>query len=285
MTRKVLCIAALGVALFVAGCGNDENQGWLGYAEGEDAFIAAPQAGWVQNIHVHRGDLVKKGDLLFTLDDTNQVAQRDAAAATISQTTAQMDDAHAALALATKELQRQQKLVAANAGAQQALDLARNAYQSAKARVDQIEAQTHQASANLDAAAYQLSQRAVVAQISGRVEDIYYRNGEYAQSGAPVLSILPPQNVFVRFFVPEGEFAKVKMGQDVTITCDACAKNVRAKITFIAQQEEFTPPVIFSVGNREKLVFKLEARSPGGLKLNPGQPVEVHPANPNSTAP
>lgn len=284
MTHRLLLFVALGAVLFTAGCGNDENHGWLGYAEGEDAFIAAPQAGWVQNIHVHRGDLVKKGDLLFTLDDTNQVAQRDAAAATISQSTAQMDDARAALALAEKELTRQQKLVRANAGAQQALDIARNTYQAAKARVDQIEAQIHQARANLDAAAYQLSQRDVVAQTSGRVEDIYFRNGEYTQSGTPVLSILPPQNVFVRFFVPETQFAKIKMGQEVTITCDACAKNLRAKISFIAQKQEFTPPVIFSIGNREKLVFKLEARSPGGLKLNPGQPVEVHPASQNSTA-
>lgn len=282
--NRAMRIIGLGLALGLAACGQDEHKGWLGYVEGDNAFIAAPQAGWVQNMEVHRGDLVKRGDVLFTLDNTNQVAQRDAAAASISQSTAQMADARAALALAAKELTRQQKLVRANAGAQQALDIARKTYEAARARVSQIEAQTHQAHANLNAAAYQLSQRDVVAQTSGRVEDIYFRDGEYTQSGTPVISVLPPQNVFVRFFVPESEFAKVKMGQDVTITCDNCAKNLHAKITFIAQKEEFTPPVIFSIGNREKLVFKLEARSPGGLKLNPGQPVEVHPASQNSTA-
>jgi HlyD family secretion protein len=50
-----------------------------------------------------------------------------------------------------------------------------------------------------------------------------------------------------------------------------------ATISFIAAQEEFTPPVIFSVGNREKLVFKLEARTPQGLALHPGQPIQVRP--------
>jgi HlyD family secretion protein len=69
----------------------------------------------------------------------------------------------------------------------------------------------------------------------------------------------------------------MKLGQKVSITCDSCAPNITAAVTFIAQQQEFTPPVIFSVGSREKLVFKLEARAPDGLKLNPGQPVEVHP--------
>ncbi|MBN9010434.1 MAG: HlyD family secretion protein, partial [Rhizobiales bacterium] len=77
-----------------------------------------------------------------------------------------------------------------------------------------------------------------------------------------------------RFFVPEGQLSRVHLGQVVTIGCDGC-KLLTAKISFIAAREEFTPPVIFSVDNREKLVFKLEARAPGGLLLNPGQPVEV----------
>jgi HlyD family secretion protein len=93
----------------------------------------------------------------------------------------------------------------------------------------------------------------------------------------PVVSVLPPQNVYVRFFVPESQFARVKLGQRVAVACDGCAQNITATVTFIAQQEEFTPPVIFSIGSREKLVFKLEARAPGGLKLNPGQPVDVRP--------
>ena len=52
----------------------------------------------------------------------------------------------------------------------------------------------------------------------------------------------------------------MKPGQTVAIACDGCAADLTATITFIAQQEEFTPPVIYSVGNREKLVFKAEAR-------------------------
>jgi len=116
-----------------------------------------------------------------------------------------------------------------------------------------------------------------VAKTEGRVEDIYFREGEYAPAMTPVVSVLPPKNIYVRFFVPETQFAKMRLGQKVSITCDSCAKNITATVTFIAQQQEFTPPVIFSVGSREKLVFKLEARAPGGLKLNPGQPVEVHP--------
>jgi HlyD family secretion protein len=129
-------------------------------------------------------------------------------------------------------------------------------------------------------AEYQLSQRKVISQVDGQVQDIYFFEGEYVPASTAVVSILPPKNVYVRFFVPETDFAHVKLGQTVAIACDGCAPDMTAKITFIAQQEEFTPPVIFSVGNKEKLVFKLEARAAGGLKLNPGEPVEVRPREP-----
>jgi HlyD family secretion protein len=76
--------------------------------------------------------------------------------------------------------------------------------------------------------------------------------------------------------VPEGQLPRARLGGHVRITCDGC-RPMDATITFIAQRQEFTPPVIFSTGNREKLVFKMEARAPAGLPLHPGQPVEVRP--------
>ena len=125
--------------------------------------------------------------------------------------------------------------------------------------------------------AYQLSQRDVVALTSGRVQDIFFWPGEFAPAMTPVVSVLPPDRVFVRFFVPQSQFASIKLGQEVRISCDGCGQGMTARITFISAQQEFTPPVIFSEDSRERLVFKIEARTPGGLRLNPGQPVEVRP--------
>ncbi|MEJ0043055.1 MAG: HlyD family efflux transporter periplasmic adaptor subunit [Rhizomicrobium sp.] len=261
----------------LAGCGQKADSPWLGYVEGEAAFIAAPQAGWLARVAVNRGDLVKTGDLLFTLDDTNQTAARDQAQASIVLAQSQRVAAVANLALTQKELVRQAHLLAADAGTKQSYDVAKAAYDSAVAQVAQIDAQIAQARAGLSGAAYQLSERDVVSRTTGRVEDVYFRTGEYAAAMTPVVSVLPPQNIYVRFFVPETQFAHVKLGQRVAIACDGCAPNIVATVTFIAAQEEFTPPVIFSQENREKLVFKIEARAPGGLKLNPGQPVEVRP--------
>ena len=265
------------LCLLLAGCGQKENDAWLGYAEGDNAFIAAPQAGWLARVAVQRGDAVKSGDLLFTLDDTTQASLRDQANAAIALANAQRLEAVANQALAQKELARQANLLSAKAGTKQAYDVAKAGYESAAAHVAQIDATIAQARASLSGAAYQLSERDVVARTSGRVEDVLFRTGEYAPAMTPVVSILPPENVYVRFFVPESQFAHLKLGQRVAIACDGCAPGLTATITFIAQQQEFTPPVIFSIGSREKLVFKVEARAPGGLKLTPGQPVDVRP--------
>ncbi len=268
---------ALVLLIGLAACGRSDDRAWLGYAEGDTAFVAAPQAGWVAKLRVERGADVKAGDVLFTLDDTSQAAARDQATAAIAQAQGQMGQARASLVLARKELVRQTGLLRAGATSQQAYDQAKSAQDSAAALVAQIEAGEDQARASLTNAAYQLSERDIVSRASGRVQDVFFRPGEYAPAMTPVISILPPANVYIRFFVPETEFAHVKLGQKVAIACDGCAANIVATVSFIAAQEEFTPPVIFSVGVREKLVFKVEARAPGGLALHPGQPVDVRP--------
>jgi HlyD family secretion protein len=274
--RIASLIPNLATLLLLAACSRNEPHGWLGYAEGDNAFISAPQPGWVAHLNVERGDVVKPGQLLFTLDDTREAAAREQAAAAIPQIEAQLVQAKANLDYARITLARQEGLARAHAGVPTALDQAKASYKQASASMAQVQAQKSQARAALTAAAYVLSQRDIVSQVKGSVQDIYFHEGEYVPASTPILSVLPPKNIYVRFFVAETEFARVHLGQRVRITCDGC-KPLTATISFIAQQEEFTPPVIFSIGNREKLVFKMEARAPGGLPLHPGQPVEVHP--------
>jgi HlyD family secretion protein len=268
--------AALAFALLLAACSREQPHGWLGYAEGDNTFISAPQAGWLAHLNVERGDQVQPGQLLFTLDDTREAAARDQAAAAIPQIKAQLVQAKANLDYARVTLARQEGLARAHAGVPTALDQAKANFKQADASMSQLQAQERQAEAALTGAAYTLAQRDIASYVRGPVQEIYFREGEYVPASTPVVSVLPPKNIYVRFFVPETEFSHVHLGQHVRITCDGC-KPFTATITFISQQEEFTPPVIFSIGNREKLVFKMEARAPGGLPLHPGQPVEVRP--------
>ena len=121
------------------------------------------------------------------------------------------------------------------------------------------------------------TQRHVTAPVAALVSDTYARPGETINAGVPVVSLLPPQNILVRFFVPETELATLHVGDRLTIGCDACAPGLTATVTFIAPQPEYTPPVIYSESNREKLVYLIEAHPPPdqAVQLKPGQPVDV----------
>ena len=266
----------LVMLLVLTACSRDGVNPWLGYVEGEDALISPPQPGWITHLAVQRGQWVKRGDLLFTLDDIHETAARDQAVANLHAMQAQLTQELANNFYTQTQLRRQTGLANAKAGTPTSYDAALLGAQQSDRRIPQLQSQIKQLEGALADAEYQLSQRHVVAYTEGRVEDIYFREGEWAPSSTPVVEILPPANIYVRFFIPETQLQSVKLGQKVTITCDSC-KPLTATVTFIAQQEEFTAPDIFSVGNREKLVFKSEARIPGGMKLNPGQPVEVRP--------
>lgn len=304
MTRPFQLFAILTLGL-LASCGGPKDDYWLGYIEGELALIAPPQPGWITSIEVARGAKIKPGDALFTLDAVRELAARDNANASIaaakeqaSQATSQIAQARAEeaqveadIAKNEKELMRQQELVRIGASPRRDLEATQAAYDSARAHrsqtvamqaqaaaaVRQAQDQAHQAEANLTTAEFNLSERAVHAQVAGEVQDIYFRQGEYANAGTPVVAVLPPDNVFVRFFVPEPQVSQLMLGSTVRISCDGCAAGLTGTITFIAAQAEFTPPVIYSTGNRERLVFKAEARAQGGLPIRPGVPVEVRP--------
>ena len=133
------------------------------------------------------------------------------------------------------------------------------------------------ARASLAQAEWRLAQKTVAAPAAARVEDTLYRVGEWVAAGSPVVSLIEPAAVKLRFFVPETQVARVAPGQRVRATCDGCAAPVEATVRFVAREAEFTPPVIYSRGSREKLVFMVEAwPAPAeAAKLRPGLPVDV----------
>lgn len=306
-------LAILLAAVALAACEQTVNDHWLGYIEGEQAMIAAPQAGWITSMEVARGSKVTVGQALFTLDAPREIAARDSALAAISSAREQGSQAAAQIAQARaeqaqieadlvrmqKELERQQELVRIGASPRRDLEAAQAAYDSARAKRNQTTAQQAQAAAarrqadaqvrsgqaSLSGTEFNLSQRSVTALVAGEVQDIYFRQGEFANAGIPVVSILPPANVFVRFFVPETQLSNLRLGEQVHIACDGCAADLVGTIGFISAQAEFTPPVIYSIGNRERLVFKAEARVMGGLPLRPGIPVEVWPVDAAASPP
>ena len=198
------------------------------------------------------------------------------------------------LELAEAELERRQRLVASNVASREAVDQARAAYERDKARVAELqaelktaqlgartdeiqaaEAEVTAARAQLAQAEWRLDQMSQAAPQAGVVVDTLYRPGEWIAAGAPVVSLLPPENIKVRFFVPEPRLGAIEIGDEVHISCDACAAGLTAAISYISPDAEYTPPVIYSREMRAKLVYLVEARPRQPTALRPGQPVDV----------
>jgi HlyD family secretion protein len=305
------------LTLLAAGCaGNDDT--FQGYIEGKFVDVAPEVGGRIVEFAVDRGDTVDLGGLLFRIDDTEAKAAVAEATADLARAKAelanlqqgqrppeiavieaQIAEAEASRDQAEKEFARQGELFAKRVISEARLDQARETVSVAEARVaaaerqrevatlpartGQIEAAeraVEAAQAQLEQAETRLAKHIANAPVAAVVEDTHYENGEVATAGSPVLSLLPPSRRIVVFFVPQAARPALTVGTNVSVSCDGCPAGLTARITFLGQEAEFTPPVIFSRETREKLVFRAEAdladHSAAALPL--GQPVDVAPA-------
>lgn len=304
------------LAIVVASCGKAVPPAFPGYVEGEFLYLAAPQAGYLKSLAATRGSRVAQGQALFAVaaePDADALAQAEAQAASarekvanlraprrqpeVAALEASLRSAEAGLRLAQSRLDQQQALAARNFVSRASLQEAQSARDQARALVASVQqqlagyrdtlgrsAEVRGAVADLEAAEAQAAQKrwlverkSVAAPDAGEIADTYFQPGEWVPAGAPVASLLPDRRRRLRFFVPETALAAIKPGQTVAAGCDGCAAPIRATIDFIAPQAEYTPPVIYSRGSREQLVFRVEAApAPAqAASLRPGLPLDV----------
>jgi len=309
----VFCVGALSLVL--CACHGGEPSGFQGYAEGEYVRVAASFAGRLERLQVRRGEQIQAGAPLFALENENEAAGRREAEqrlraaeaqlanlqkgrrpTELAAIEAQLNQTQSALKLSLSQLRRSEQLVSQNFISREKLDEARTAYERDRAHVEELKADlatarlsargdeiraaqaaVEAAQAALAQAEWRLEQKSVLAPVSGLVADTLFVKGEWVPAGAPVASLLPPENIKARFFVPEPQLGALRVGQPVTIACDGCAAAIPARVSFISSRAEFTPPVIYSRENRAKLVFLIEARPApeDAVKLHPGQPLDV----------
>jgi HlyD family secretion protein len=219
-------------------------QGWV---EANFVFVGADEIGRVESLAVREGDTVAPGSPLFTVDAD---LQRDA-----------VRQAEASLVNAQQAFNRAQELVKSGSGTRKEFDNASMSLADAEAR--------------LSTSRTRLARRVVSTPTAGTIQQVYFRPGEVAPAGRPVVSLLPPGNIKLRFFVPQGTLPRLAIGDAVRIDCDGCAGPLVARVSFISQKAEYTPPVIYSLEERAKLVFMIEARPERPELLRVGQPVRV----------
>jgi HlyD family secretion protein len=310
--RLLVVIAVLAIVVLAAWLLTRSDTGgreqFTGYVVADEVYMTSPVAGTLARVAVVRGQRVAAGAPLFQVDPTERAAGTEQARAEISASEAQVGQQQATLAKGREELAAAQadaarqgaqlkRMTAAQAEkpgsvAQVDIDQVRAGYEAALRRADAARAQLGFAAAAIDSARAQvrgsqaglasaqrrLTELGPVAPSAGRVEDVMFKTGETVPANVPVVSIVPDGQVKVRFFIPQAAVTAYKPGRKVAIACDGCPPGMSATVSFVASEPEYTPPVIYSLDARQKLVFMVEAVPSNGRALVPGQPIDVAPS-------
>ena len=306
-------LLALLLTVFAAACSEKSLQ-LEGYVEGEYIYISATSAGTLKETLVKRGQSLTTGDKLFMLDDVYLQTNVSQAEAKLLQANSnfnnistgkrfeeiaiikkQQEQVNARLNNALIEYERAKKLVTSDAISKSELDRRRAEYDALLASKGEIEAQVklanmggrideiNAARAAIDIANQelirakkQLEESWPLAPQAAYVDNVFFNKGEFVAAGMPVISLLPPENIKIRFFIAQELLPKLKIGQDITVECDGCTAAMLAKISYISANAEYTPPVIYSMESRKKMVFMVEAEPlQYQVELRPGLPVDI----------
>lgn len=315
MKRVILLAALVALALIAVPLymGNHAERPYQGWIEADLLFIGPESAGRLATVTVAEGDAVEKGRLLFATEDTAARALVAAKEASYEALQAQHDlavaaqkrpeeitilkaserQAEAQLSLSEQELNRMRALADSGTATRANLDAAIAAEAANRAALDNIRGQIalaglparsetiRQAERTMEAAKADLASSrdalerlSVEAPVGGSVQTLYYKAGEVVPAGRPVVALLAPDAVRIRYFVAETDITRFALGQTVNVSCDGCATTA-AKVSFISGEAEYTPPEIYSLEERAKLVYRVEAIPEHPEELRIGMPVDV----------
>ncbi len=312
MFDGLICAIPVVASLF-ASCTIDAPLA-TGYVEGEYVRLAPIDLARIEKLNVKRGDRVETGSLVAELESEDAAYAVSQATAALGQAKSQLAnlqegrrpeevaviEANLASAKAQAEenvrtLKRTADLLKRGIASQSDFDKAQTAVDLSEASVAQMNANlavarlparlqeieaakeaVKQAEAALELAEFRLERRSLTAPDDGVVADVIRRVGEVSGPSQPVVSLLPDGAVKLRLYVPEKYLSEIDYGTVLEVHCDGCSNTDKARITYIADGPEFTPPVIYSLDNRQKLVYLVEAKpEPGSAALKPGQVVDV----------
>jgi len=308
---SLLCIIPLASYLFAA-CGTQSLA--VGYVEGEFVQLAPLEVAQVKSVMVKRGDRVEAGRAVALTEDTDAkiaVAQAEGALAQaeaqlanlqvgkrpdeIAVLEASVRTAKAQAEDARRTLLRTQDLTRRGVMTQAQLDNAKTSLEVAEANINQSTATlavgrlparleeikagenaVKSAAAQLDTARWRLAKRTLEAPAPGRITDVIRHPGDTAGPTAPVLTMLPDGAVKLKVYIPEDKFSAVTVGDILSVHCDGCTPDQQARVSYVSPDPEFTPPVIYSLETRQKLVYLVEAHPiDAASPLQPGQIVDV----------
>ena len=246
-----------------------------GRLEADPIDIATKFAGRILELRVDEGDMVTAGQVLAVMDTRDleaslkkSEAQVEQAQKAVNEANANVDQTHSQVIFAEQEMERARVLVDRGITTRetfdqrrQQLDSARALELAARARVTEVEHALEGAQHDVELYKVNIADNTLVAPRDGRIEYRISNVGEVLPAGGRVFTLLDVAYVYMDIYLPTLDTEHVKIGSDARIVLDAFPdRPIPAKVSFIASQAQFTPKMVETQTEREKLMFRIRVR-------------------------
>jgi HlyD family secretion protein len=288
-TRRAVWTRRLALVVLLAGAGGGflywqahrtpALPAWIVYGNGrleaDPIDIATKFAGRVAELRADEGDSVKAGQVLALMDTRDlgqtlqkQQAQAEQAQKGVEEAISTAEQTRSSTVLAQQQMDRAQKLYTSGWTTREVLDQRQQALDSARALQNAAEHRVTEAQKALSATQHDaeltkvnIADNALVAPRDGRIEYRLANVGEVLAAGGKVFTMLDTANVYMDVFLPTLVAGKLEIGSDARILLDAYpGKPIPAKVSFLAEQAQFTPKMVETRDDRDKLMFRVRVR-------------------------
>lgn len=222
----ILLLAAAAVGIYFAAHRQPNEITLTGIVTTDDVIVSPEIQGRIQALKVQQGDTVTNGQLLALIQPQEQLADVAFYARSEQQTAAQVDQAKADLENARLVFEREETLYKQGAESIQAYDSARTTYDAAKAKVEAVDKQTQAAAAQKEKAGVQLGYTEIYAPTNGIVDTRVALQGEVVNPGQAIVTLINPDDLWVRADVEESYIDRVHLGDQLTVRLPSGAERV-----------------------------------------------------------
>jgi len=251
---------AFSAIVLLSGCHRQSNA-VSGTIEVDEVHVASRSPGRVEKIFAWEGDVLKTGDVIVQLEASEMQARRSLAAAQINTAEHDVESQAAQLEFLKADAKRQQDLLKRNtvspSEAERAVSAAKAQEKSlaaATARVEQAKAQL----ADMDA---QIQEMKIVAPTDSILEVLSVKVGDVLPANREVATLILPQHLWVRVYVPEPWLGLIKLNDKVRVRVDSFPnRDFSGVVEQINRKAEFTPRNVQTVEDRIKQVFGVKIR-------------------------
>jgi HlyD family secretion protein len=246
-----------------------------GRLEADPIDIATKFPGRILELRVDEGDRVTAGQVLAVMDTRDleaslkkMEAQAEQAKRLINEAKANLNQHHSQVVLAEQQMDRARSLFKDGwitrevfDQRQQALEAAKAGEQAARERVTVAERALDAINHEAEVYRVNIADNTLVAPRDGRIAYRLANKGEVLAAGGKVFTMLDIGYVYMDIYLPTMAAGRVKIGDDARILLDAYPDHpIPAKVTFLADQAQFTPKMVETQTERDKLMFRVRVR-------------------------